>query len=87
MSQLNDKTLFERALNIYREIVTLEQDLEALAAEFTFDKYDNVNGLDKAVVKKAMKASEVFARESVDKIEDKIAKEREFVNYYNEITE
>lgn len=79
--------LYTRAAALYREILTLEQDLEALAAEFTYEKEVNEDGLEKKLVKSTMKAAEVNVRESVDKLEDKIAKEQEFVQLCYDLIE
>lgn len=87
MSQLKSYTdLYTRAKALYQEVVTLEQDIEALGEEFTADKETNAGGLDKKVVKSTLKAAEVYVRNSVDKVEDKIIKEQEFLDYYKELT-
>lgn len=80
------KELFEKAKNLYREIVTLEEDVDQLAEDYTFDKENNESGLDKKIVKDTLKAAETWVRNSVDKVEDKIAKEQNFLEFYKEVT-
>lgn len=84
MSKQNE--LYERAKALYQEVVTLEQDIEALAQDFTFVKEENESGIDKKLVKSTLKAAETYVRNSVDKVEDKIAKEQEFLELYKELT-
>lgn len=78
--------LYERAKALYQEVVTLEQDIEALAQDFTFVKEENESGIDKKLVKSTLKAAETYVRNNVDKVEDKIAKEQEFLELYKELT-
>lgn len=80
------KELFEKAKNLYREIVTLEEDVDQLAEDYTFDKENNESGLDKKIVKDTLKAAETWVRNSVDKVEEKIAKEQNFLEFYKEVT-
>lgn len=86
MTTLNKESLYTRAKALYNGVVTLEQDLEALADEFTFQKDENVNGLKKDIVKATLKAAETYVRNSIDKEEDKIVKAKEFVDFYKEIS-
>lgn len=86
MTDLNKENLYTRAKALYQEVITLEQDIEALAQEFTFAKEDNEGGLKKDVVKSTLKAAEVYVRNSVDKVEDKITKEQEFLEFYKELS-
>lgn len=87
-NNINRKALFERAVNLFREITTLEQDLEALKEEFTQTKeFTNPKGLEKDVVKTAVKAAEHFVRDSLHKEEEKIEKLKQFVEEYYELTE
>lgn len=86
MTDLNKETLYTRAKALYQEVVTLEQDLEALAGEFTFVKEDNELGIDKKIVKATLKAAETYVRNNVDKVEDKIVKDQEFLEFYKEIS-
>jgi len=78
--------LYQKAKVVYQEVVTLEQDLDQLAEDFSFDKETNVSGLDKKEVKATMKAAEVYVRNSIDKEEDKIVKAKEFIEVYKELT-
>lgn len=80
------KELFEKAKNLYREIVTLEEDVDQLAEDYTFDKENNESGLDKKIVKDTLKAAETWVRNNVDKVEEKIAKEQNFLEFYKEVT-
>lgn len=84
MSKQNE--LYERAKALYQEVVILEQDIEALAQDFTFVKEENESGIDKKLVKSTLKAAETYVRNNVDKVEDKIAKEQEFLELYKELT-
>lgn len=86
MTDLNKENLYTRAKALYQEVITLEQDLEALSDEFTFVKEDNESGLEKKLVKATLKAAETYVRNSVDKVEDKIVKDQEFVEFYKELT-
>lgn len=84
MTQQND--LYEKAKNIFREIITLEEDVEQLAQDYTYDKETNTGGIDKKEVKSILKAAEVYVRNSIDKEEDKIVKAKEFVELYKELS-
>lgn len=86
MTDLNKEALYTRAKALFNEIVTLEQDLDELAQEFTFVKEENETGLKKDVVKSTLKAAEVYVRNNIDKEEDKIVKAKEFVEFYKEIS-
>lgn len=86
MTDLNKEALYTRAKALYQEVVTLEQDIETLAQEFTFTKEGNESGLKKDVVKATLKSAEVYVRNSVDKVEDKIVKEQEFLEFYKELS-
>lgn len=83
---MTKEELYERAKALYNEVVTLEKDLEALADEFTFKKEDNESGLPKAEVKDTLKAAEVYVRNNVEKVEEKIQKEQTFLEFYKQIT-
>lgn len=83
---MNKTDLYTRAKALYQEIVTLEQDLSALADEYTYQKDDNECGLEKSIVKATLKSAEVYVRNSVDKVEDKIVKEQEFLEFYKELS-
>lgn len=78
--------LYTRAKALYQEVITLEQDIEALGEEFTYVKEENESGIDKKIVKATLKAAEVYVRNSVDKVEDKIAKDQEFLETYKELS-
>lgn len=86
MITLNKEALYTRAKALYNEVVTLEQDLEALADEFTFQKDENVNGLKKDIVKATLKAAETYVRNNVEKVEEKIVKDQEFLEFYKELS-
>lgn len=83
---MTKEELYERAKALYNEVVTLEKDLEALADEFTFKKEENEYGLPKAEVKNTLKAAEVYVRNNVEKVEEKIQKEQTFLEFYKQIT-
>lgn len=83
---LNKTDLYERAKALYQEVVTLEQDLEALGDEFTFVKEENELGLEKKVVKATLKAAETYVRNNVEKVEEKIVKDQEFLEFYKELS-
>lgn len=83
---LSKESLYERAKALFNEIVTLEQDLDALAEEYTYQKNENELGIEKAIVKSTLKAAEVYVRNNIDKEEDKIAKAKDFVEFYKEIS-
>lgn len=86
MTTLNKESLYTRAKALYNEVVILEQDLEALADEFTFQKDENVNGLKKDIVKATLKAAETYVRNNVEKVEEKIVKDQEFLEFYKELS-
>ena len=86
MTRLNKEVLYTRAKALYNEVVTLEQDLESLADEFTFQKDENVNGLKKDIVKATLKAAETYVRNNVEKVEEKIVKDQEFLEFYKELS-
>lgn len=86
MADLNKEALYTRAKALYQEVVTLEQDIEALAGEFSFEKEINESGMDKKLVKATLKAAETYVRNSVDKVEDKIVKDQEFLEFYKELS-
>lgn len=86
MTVLNKEALYTRAKALYNEMVTLEQDLEALADEFTFQEDENVNGLKKDIVKATLKAAETYVRNNVEKVEEKIVKDQEFLEFYKELS-
>lgn len=83
---LSKESLYERSKALFNEIVTLEQDLDALAEEYIYQKNENELGIEKAVVKSTLKASEVYVRNNIEKEEDKIAKAKDFVEFYKEIS-
>jgi hypothetical protein len=83
---MDKNELYERAKALFNEVVTLEQDVEALLAEFTYDEEDNPKGLDKKEVKAIAKAAEIYVRNNVEKVEDKIAREQEFLELYRELS-
>ncbi len=83
---MDKNELYERAKALFNEVVTLEQDVEALLAEFTYDEEDNPKGLDKKEVKAIAKAAEIYVRNNVEKVEDKIAKDQEFLELYRELS-
>lgn len=86
MSELNKENLFNRAKNVFNELITLEQDIEALVEEFSYDKDVNPSGIDKKEVKSIVKAAEVYARNNVDKVEDKIEKDKQFLELYRDLS-
>lgn len=83
---MDKNELYERAKALFNEVVTLEQYVEALLAEFTYDEDDNPSGLDKKEVKAIAKAAEIYVRNNVEKVEDKIAKDQEFLDLYRELS-
>lgn len=83
---MDKNELYERAKALFNEVVTLEQDVETLLAEFTYDEEDNPKGLDKKEVKAIAKAAEIYVRNNVEKVEDKIAKDQEFLELYRELS-
>lgn len=83
---MSQQDLYTRAKALYNELLTLEQDIEALAKEFTYVKEENESGLEKNTVKTTMKAAEVYVRNNVEKTEEKIAKEQEFLETYRTLS-
>lgn len=83
---MDKNELYERAKALFNEVVTLEQDVEALLAEFTYDEEDNPKGLDKKEVKAIAKAAEIYVRNNVEKVEEKIAREQEFLELYRDLS-
>lgn len=67
---MNTKNLFDRAINVEREILALQEDLKELKSEFTYHQDHNTQGFDKEEVVKVMKAAKAAAKE--DDLEAKI---------------
>lgn len=84
--ELTKENLFNRAKNVFTEVITLEQDVDALINEFTFDEDENPSGIDKKEVRAVVKAAEVYARNNVEKVEEKIAREQEFLDLYRNLS-
>ena len=76
---MNTKELFDRALNVEREILALQQDLKELKSEFTYHQDHNTQGLDKEEVGKVMKAAKAAAKE--DDLDAKI-EELTYINTF-----
>ena len=76
---MNTKQLFERAINVEREILALQEDLKELKSEFTYHQEHNTQGLVKEEVVKVMKAAKAAAKE--DDIEAKI-EELTYINTF-----
>ena len=74
---MNTKQLFDRAINVERDILALQEDLKQLKGEFTYHQDHNTQGLDKEEVVKVMKAAKAAAKQ--DDIEAKI-EELTFIN-------
>ena len=60
---MNTKQLFDRAIAVEREILTLQEDLKELKCEFTYHQEHNTQGLDKEEVVKVMKAAKAAAKQ------------------------
>ena len=86
MSELTKESLFNRAKNVFTEVITLESDIDALIDEFTYDEDENPSGIDKKEVRAVVKAAEVYARNNVEKVEEKIAREQEFLDLYRDLS-
>lgn len=84
--ELTKENLFNRAKNIFTEVITLENDVDALIDEFTYDEDENPSGIDKKEVRAVVKAAEVYARNNVEKVEEKIAREQEFLELYRDLS-
>lgn len=84
--ELTKENLFNRAKNIFTEVITLENDVDALIDEFTYDEDENPSGIDKKEVRAVVKAAEVHARNNVEKVEEKIAREQEFLELYRDLS-
>lgn len=76
---MNTKQLFDRAINVEREILVLQEDLKELKSEFTYHQDHNTQGLDKEEVGKVMKAAKAAAKE--DDLDAKI-EELTFINTF-----
>jgi len=76
---MNTKNLFDRAITIEREILSLQEDLKELKGEFTYHQDHNTQGLDKDEVAKVMKAAKAAAKQ--DDLEAKI-EELTFINTF-----
>ena len=76
---MNTKNLFDRAINVEREILALQEDLKELKSEFTYHQDHNTQGLDKDEVAKVMKAAKAAAKE--DDLEAKI-EELTYINAF-----
>lgn len=75
--------LFEKFVNLFREVVTLEQDLDQLVEDNIYSD-DNLEGIDKKEVKEIRKIAELYVRDSASKIEDDIQKKKELLDKYND---
>jgi hypothetical protein len=80
------KDLFRRGRILHNEILVLKEDLRTLADEFTYDKELNKLGLTKKIVKSTLKAAEVDAGNSFEKLVDKRMEQEEFEEYFKEIS-
>lgn len=76
---MNTKELFDRALNVEREILALQEDLKELKSEFTYHQDNNTQGLEKEEVGKVMKAAKAAAKQ--DDLESKI-EELQYINTF-----
>lgn len=76
---MNTKQLFDRAINVERDILALQQDLKELKSEFTYHQDHNTQGLDKEEVGKVMKAAKAAAKE--DDLDAKI-EELQYINTF-----
>lgn len=76
---MNTKQLFDRAINVEREILSLQEDLKELKSEFTYHQDHNTQGLDKEEVGKVMKAAKAAAKQ--DDLEAKI-EELTYINTF-----
>ena len=76
---MNTKNLFDRAINVEREILALQEGLKELKSEFTYHQDHNTQGLDKEEVGKVMKAAKAAAKQ--DDIEAKI-EELTYINTF-----
>jgi regulator of replication initiation timing len=76
---MNTKQLFDRAINVEREILALQEDLKELKSEFTYHQDHNTQGLDKEEVGKVLKAAKAAAKQ--DDIEAKI-EELTYINTF-----
>lgn len=79
--------LFARGKVVQNEILLLQEDLKALAGEFTYCKDENVFGLDKKVVAKTIKAAGIDAANSFEKLVDKRLEQEEFEEFFKELTD
>lgn len=57
------QNLFRRTYNLEQEVVQAKELQKELKGEFTYDKETNVNGLDKKLVAKIMKAAQSKAKQ------------------------
>lgn len=76
---MNTKELFDRALNVEREILMLQTDLKELKSDFTYHEDNNPQGLEKEEVGKVMKAAKAAAKQ--DDLESKII-ELQYINTF-----
>lgn len=76
---MNTKELFDRALNVEREILMLQVDLKEIKSDFTYHEDHNPQGLEKDEVGKVMKAAKAAAKQ--DDLESKI-EELQYINTF-----
>lgn len=86
MNNLTQIDLYNKAKAVYTEITTLEEDLLQLIKDYSYAKEENETGLEKNTVKTTLKAAEVYVRNNVEKTEEKIAKEQEFLEPYRTLS-
>ena len=82
---VTQKEAVEKFITLYREIVTLEQNVDQLFNDLVYDKQDNPSGIDKAELKDLKKAAEIHCRDTIGKLEDKINKDKAFIDRFYDL--
>lgn len=67
------ENLFERAVVLNKQLVTIKADIKQLKEDFTWDADYNPKGLDKEVIKEVMAFASKYVSESVDKVIEQAA--------------
>lgn len=62
-NELDQKSLFERAFNLENEILTAQELLKELKAEYTYHAEENPQGLYKEDVASTLKAAKSYAKQ------------------------
>ena len=83
---MDKNEVYEKYKGVFQEIVMLEGDVDSITEEFVYDEEGNPSGIEKKELAAIRKAAEIYVRNNVEKIEDKIVKEQQFLELYRELS-